>query len=196
MKYLKIFTLIILTLTSTAFKAGERVLFIGDSLTCYANGWQDQVCSAKGYSRVNISKGGKRTGWMLSTLVSHLEKDHNYDKVFIYGGCNDAFSYVDLDGAVDNLQQMVLACRFYGIDPYVIVGYNPEKVMIKTPYPEKVTKFHRDRYVLLQKKMLSLTDCTIIPMDTTVTSLESGDGIHLGAKGHRKFSSWVLLHLK
>lgn len=196
MKYSKFFTLLLLTILLTSFKAGERVLFIGDSLTCYAGGWQDQVSAARGYQRVNISKGGKRTAWMLSTLDSHLMKDHNYDKVFIYGGCNDAFSYVNLTQAVGNIQQMVFMCKFYGIEPYVIVGYDPERVMTKTVYADSVTKFHRSRYDTLQKLMLGLEDCTIVPMDTTVNHSDSGDGIHLGARGHKKFSSWVLSHVK
>jgi lysophospholipase L1-like esterase len=176
-----------------------RVLFIGDSLTCYTGGWQDQVCRYFGYQSVNRSVGGKRTEWMKLTLNEHLKRDSSFTYCFIYGGCNDAYSYVNLQGAVNNIQMMVDSCNRRGIKPIVIVGYDPAKVSIKTVYDAATTKRCRERYVEFQKLMIhpetGLKNCKIIPKDTTVTFQDAGDGIHLGGNGQRKFANWVINHL-
>lgn len=189
--------IILLSLLLFSYTNPKKVLYIGDSLTCYKGGWQDQVSKEFGYSGTNISKGGKRTSWMLTTLKEHLKNNSNYDKVFIYGGCNDAYSHVTLTSAVANTQEMVDLCLKYKIEPIVIIGYDPNLVQTKTPYDAKTTKFHRDRYVDLQKLMVKhLVNCKIIKMDTTVTRKDSDDGLHLKASGHKKFSNWVVEQLK
>ena len=174
----------------------EKVLFIGDSLTCYKGGWQAKVCNEMGWKFDNISVGGKRTSWMLTTLTEYLRVNHKFKKVFIYGGCNDAYSYVKLSSAINNIQDMVDLCWKYNIEPVVIVGYDPNLVQQRTPYDEKTTKFHRDRYIELQNLMVKhLVNCKIIGKDTTVTRKDSDDGLHLKASGHKKFSTWVIKEL-
>lgn len=174
-----------------------RVLFIGDSLTCYSGGWQHQVATNNGCQYTNLSVGGKRLEWMKFTLDNHLKKDNSYSHVFIYGGCNDAFSYVDLKKSVIWTQSMVDSCNKMGIIPVVILGYDPVKVTIKTIYDDDTTKRSRERYIELQKMMMNdLKNCKIIPVDTTVTYKDASDGIHLLASGHKKFSNWVITHLK
>ena len=189
--------LILISFLLLSHTTPKKVLYIGDSLTCYKGGWQDQVSKEFGYSSSNISKGGKRTSWMLTTLKEHLKTNNNYDKVFIYGGCNDAYSHVTLTSAVTNIQEMVDLCIKYKIEPIVVVGYDPNLVQTKTSYDAKTTKFHRDRYVELQELMVKhLVNCKIVKMDTTVTRKDSDDGIHLKASGHKKFSNWVINQLK
>ena len=188
--------LILLSIVLLSSTTPKKVLYIGDSLTCYKGGWQDQVSKDLNYVGTNISKGGKRTSWMLETLTQHLNSNHNYDKVFIYGGCNDAYSYVKLTSAVNNIQEMIDLCIKYKIEPIVVIGYDPNLVQTKTPYDAKTTKFHRDRYVELQKLMTQhLVNCKIVKMDTTVTRKDSDDGLHLKASGHKKFSNWVIKEL-
>ena len=191
-----LFLLTLLMFSFTTVKE-EKVLFIGDSLTCYKGGWQAQVCNEFGWKFDNISVGGKRTSWMLTTLTEYLRANHNFKKVFIYGGCNDAYSHVKLTSAINNIQDMVDLCWKYNIEPIVIVGYDPNLVQQRTPYDEKTTKFHRDRYIELQNMMVKhLTNCKIITKDTTVTRKDSDDGLHLKASGHRKFSNWVINKLR
>lgn len=175
----------------------EKFLFVGDSLTCYANGWQDQVATHYGASRENISKGGKRTSWMLTTLTLHFGTKRDYTKVFIYGGCNDAFSYVSLEGAVNNIQNMVDLCNERKMEPIVILGYDPYKVMVNTPYKKEIAEFHKARYVKLQAMLKQhLVNCTIVEVCPTVTDENAHDDIHLGASGHKKFAEWVVQQLK
>jgi lysophospholipase L1-like esterase len=196
----KVFLFLMCFVLLTSFSTPPlRVLFIGDSLTCYTGGWQDQVCRYFGYQSVNRSVGGKITEWMRLTLNEHLKRDSAFTYCFIYGGCNDAYSYVNLQGAVNNIQMMVDSCNRRGIKPIVIVGYDPAKVSIKTVYDAATTKRCRERYVEFQKLMVhpetGLKNCKIIPKDTTVTFQDAGDGIHLGGNGQRKFANWVINHL-
>jgi lysophospholipase L1-like esterase len=173
-----------------------KILFIGDSLTCYTNGWQHTVSKGMGMGYVNISKVGKRTDWMLKTLQNYLENGPHHNTLIIYGGINDSFASTKESTTINNLQTMVNLGNLYEMEVIVIVGYDPNRVIKKTVYNDSVTKVCRDRYVKLQKKMQErLIGCKIIPMDTTVNYSDSGDGIHLKSSGHKKFSNWVLKNL-
>ena len=200
MKKIFLFLLAIVLLTSLTYKTPpRRVLYIGDSLTCAAGGWQDQVSKHFGYQSLNLSKGGVRTDYMRSTLNTCFKTDSAFTRVFIYGGCNDAFSMVDLQGAVNNIQAMVDSCNRRGIEPVVIVGFNPAQVTTKTVYDSETTKRCVGRYIEFQKLMVKektgLKNCKIIPMDTTMVYSDTWDGIHFAPSGHKKFSNWVIEHL-
>ena len=173
-----------------------KILFVGDSLSCYANGWQHTVAKGMGMGYVNISKGGKRTDWMLKTLRNYLENGPHHNTLIIYGGINDSFASTKESTTINNLQSMVDLGNLYEMEVIVIVGYDPNRVIKKTVYNDSVTKVCRDRYVKLQKKIQErLLGCKVIPMDTTVNYSDSGDGIHLKSSGHKKFSNWVLKNL-
>lgn len=177
-------------------KKDVRILYVGDSLTCYSNGWQHTVAKGMGMGYVNISKGGKRTDWMLKTLRNYLENGPHHNTLIIYGGINDSFASTKESTTINNIQSMVDLGNLHDMEVIVIVGYDPNKVIKKTVYDEHTTKVCRDRYVKLQKKIQErVLGCRIIPMDTTVTYQDSGDGIHLKSSGHRKFSNWVLKNL-
>ena len=196
----KIVLLLLSVVLLTSFSTPPlRVLFIGDSLTCYTGGWQDMVSKHFGYQSLNKSSGGKRTDWMRLSLNDHLKRDSMFTSVFIYGGCNDAFSYVNLQGAVNNIQMMVDSCNRRGIRPIVIVGYDPIKVMVRTVYGTETTDRCRARYVEFQKLMVDpktgLKNCLIIPKDTSVTFKDAGDGVHVSLSGQKKFADWVIKHL-
>ncbi len=192
MKYL----VLLLALLFPSFTKPKRILFIGDSLTCYAGGWQHQFAKGLGSEYVNISKGGKRTDWMLKTLREHLRHNRNYDMVVIYGGVNDAFSYVPLSNVADNVQDMVDECIYYDIPVVVISGYSPDKVLKRGPYSETIMARARSRYAAIQKNMnTKLVRCDVLPVDTTVDRSDSDDGIHLRASGHRKFAKFMLTNM-
>jgi hypothetical protein len=171
----------------------NRLLFVGDSLTCYSGGWQHVVSKQLGLEYDNISKGGKRTDWMEKKLREHLSNNSDYGTVVIYGGINDSFAYSHPNLTIKNIQRMVDLCNEKKIKPVVIVGYDPSKVNFKTVYSDKVTEFHRKRYIDLQKRIeTEVKNCKIIPMEPTIDRTDSGDGIHLKSSGHRKFYKWVL----
>ena len=124
-----------------------KVLFVGDSLTSYRYGWQDQLSKSKNFKSVNISQGGKRTSWMLERLKENLDSNH-YDRIYIYGGVNDIFSEKSEEVIVDNIQKMVDLSLSHKIDPIIILGYEPHSLMSGK---EK----YIDRYADLQKKIKS-----------------------------------------
>lgn len=190
--------ILFLCLTMFSFKpeTGRRILYVGDSLTCYAGGWQSTVAKGLDMKFHNLSKGGKRTKWMLSTLESYLKKNEFHSTLIIYGGINDSFAMTSETETLNNIQSMVDLGNLYEMEVIVIVGYNPEKVNVRTTYDDATTTRCRNRYIKLQKKIQErITGCRIVPMDNTVDRSDSDDGIHLKASGHKKFAKHVLNEL-
>lgn len=190
--------ILFLCLTIFSFKpeTGRRILYVGDSLTCYAGGWQSTVAKGLDMKFHNLSKGGKRTKWMLSTLESYLKKNEFHSTLIIYGGINDSFAMTSETETLNNIQSMVDLGNLYEMEVIVIVGYNPEKVNVRTTYNDATTTRCRNRYIKLQKKIQErITGCRIVPMDNTVNRSDSDDGIHLKASGHKKFAKHVLNEL-
>jgi len=189
---------LILCLTLSAFKGeDDKILFVGDSLTAYRGGWQHQVARMLHSKYDNISKGGKRTKWMVKELNKLSDNSNGYTKVIIYGGINDSFSSVKEDETIENIQDMVYTAKEMGAEPIVIVGYNADKVNRNTGYSNEVETKCRNRYIKLQKRIQrDIRGCNVIPMDNTIDRSDSDDGVHLKASGHRKFSSWVLKNLE
>ena len=190
--------MLFLCLTMISFKpeTGRRILFVGDSLTCYNGGWQSSVAKGMDMKFHNISKGGKRTKWMLSTLQSYLKNNEFHSTLIIYGGINDSFAMTSETETLNNIQSMVNLGQQYEMEVIVIVGYNPEKVNVRTTYDDATTTRCRNRYIKLQKKIQErITGCRIVPMDNSVDRSDSDDGIHLKASGHKKFAKWVLSNI-
>ena len=83
-----------------------------------------------------------------------------------------------------------------GALPIVIVGYNPRKVITNTMYSNEIETRCRNRYISLQKRLQTeLKQCVIIPMEDNISRVNSDDGIHLKASGHKKFAQWVFANL-
>lgn len=175
----------------------KKYLFIGDSLTCYSGGWQEKLTRAHGAALTNHAMGGKRTDWMKRRLFADLDTA-TWDRVYIYGGINDAFAEVNLDSSVSNIMQCVQRCKSKGVEPIVIIGYDPLKVNLHTGYSAEVEAKCRARYCVFQSKLIAAITgrAKYIPMDTTLTRADSDDGVHLNASGHRKFSKWIIDHNK
>lgn len=197
MKKLKITIITILCCILMGFKQNdERILFVGDSLTCYSSGWQHQVARMRHTKYDNISKGGKRTKWMLQQMKKYPFDSYKYTEVIIYGGINDSFSSVSENETIDNIQQMIDIVKGMGAVPIVIIGYNPQRVNVNTMYSNEIETKCRNRYIKLQKRMQAeLKRCVIIPMENRIDRTDSDDGIHLKSSGHRKFGKWVLDNL-
>jgi lysophospholipase L1-like esterase len=133
---------------------------------------------------------------MLNQLKQYSHKVGRYTKVIIYGGINDSFSSVKEDDTIENIQKMVDIVREMGAEPIVIVGYNPQRVIQATSYPSEIETKSRNRYIGLQKRIgTDIKRCTIIPMEDSIYRIDSDDGIHLKASGHRKFANWILENL-
>jgi lysophospholipase L1-like esterase len=194
---MRILLLFLISILLTGFKEEEKILFVGDSLTAYSGGWQHQVSRMLHARNTNISKGGKRTKWMVKELSKHSDNTEGYTKVIIYGGINDSFSSVKESETIDNIQDMVYTAKEMGAEPIVIIGYNPEKVNISTMYSTEIETKCRNGYIKLQKRIQrDIKGCNVIPMENTIDRTDSDDGIHLKASGHNKFAKWVLKNLE
>ena len=194
---MKLIVIILLCVLLMGFvQREERILFVGDSLTAYSGGWQHQLGRMLHTKYDNISKGGKRTKWMLSQLKQYSHKKDRYTKVIIYGGINDSFSSVREDDTIENIQTMVDIAKEMGAQPIVVVGYNPTMVISGTTYPNDIETKCRNRYISLQKRIVTdIKGATIVPMTDTINRTDSGDGIQLWGQGHRKFMHWVLANI-
>jgi len=189
--------MIILLLNGKKIYDNNKVLFVGDSLTSYDGGWHIRVSKELHSEFDNISRVGKRLNWMYAELKCQLSANSNYSRVFIYGGCNDAYHDMSLDISYNYVQKMVSLCNQYKIEPVVILGYDPEKVMIATAFSAEITERMRNRYTDLQNKMKNgLSDCVVIPVNTTITIKDSFDGVHLNSEGNKKLAEWVLSRIK
>jgi len=187
---LKVLLLIIALMLDPQYEKSERILFVGDSMTSSRGGWHHQLAKKLGYGYDNLSIPGKRTLWMLNTLIEHLKTKSDYKVCVIYGGINDGFSLVKPESALQNVQKMVDLCNVAGIKPIVVVGYRPDEIMTNTTLKEE--KRCRERYTTIQNLFLSeLKNCKIVPIDNVITRQDSNDGVHFKASGHRKFAEWV-----
>lgn len=171
------------------FKAEPRVLLVGDSITAYKAGWQENLCVEKCWKCKNVSVEGKKTGWMLSITEQQLKNNH-YDKALIYGGINDIFSYVPIDTALSNVQKIVNLCNKHNVTPVVIIGYNPEMIQNTWIKDKEKERLLRNRYIDYQKRLLKIKNCAFVPIAPTATK-DSTDGIHFNARGHKTFFNWI-----
>jgi lysophospholipase L1-like esterase len=177
MKFLNFF--LILLISSFTF---PKALVVGDSNSCYSGGWQDQL--RYDYEVTNISKGGKRTAWMLSQLKK-MPVD-SFDYVFIAGGINDAYSWVSIHDAVSNVQSMVDIVDSCGKQPVVLVGYSWRANTQTWIKDKKLELFHQNRNRMLQNQMDScLKNCIVVPAIDLTRDQLFGDGIHPKLKAHK-----------
>jgi|688.fasta_scaffold09663_5 hypothetical protein len=174
-----------------------NVLFVGDSLSAGPDyTWNYLLAkSHPEWNSTHLSKGGKRTSWMLDSLRNEL-KNKKYDLVFIYGGTNDMFSLVSPNEALGNIQKMVDLVVAQGGTPYVFEGYDVDSVssdkkLKPTKYCNKSCMLKgRDRMADFQKQLSSISKAIIIPSvvgDETWTT----DGLHPSSSKHQIMKSHI-----
>lgn len=179
-------------------KTKPNILFIGDSITADPK-WSYPALLKKMRPDVNIdvlAKSGQTTSWMLSNLPAWLSK--KYDKIFVYGGVNDALSYqTKTTKALSNVQEMINLSRANGANVYVILGYEPEKFMDIRKMP--ITRYIKSskeyvpfvtRYKEIQNLYWkNLRNATIISK-INLSTLTS-DGIHPNGSGQQKIADTI-----
>lgn len=166
----------------------QKILFIGDSHTCYAGGWQDQLCKMSGMIGTRIAKGGMQTSWMWQNSKNRI--DTSFDWCMIWGGANDAASPANADSTIKNIQRIVDLCNSKGVRCVVLTGFNPDVVQI-TQYNKNQWGFYPPKYRILQAKIKSEIKGAIIVQNWFVDRKDGdcGDFIcHLSAKGHNKMA--------
>jgi len=193
-------------------KPMKNILFVGDSITAityqgkpvtytYPNVVKKEL-EPKGIKVDVLAIGGKRTSWMLSSLIEQL-KNNSYDRVYIYGGINDMFSAVTIKEALNNIQQMVDLINSKGAEAYVIVGYDARvlmdenKLATTSNVPTKAGMIElKNRYIEFQDSIPNgIKNATIIPK-ANISSSYTSDAVHLSGKGSKIFGDYLLKYIK
>lgn len=181
---------------TTANVKGKKVLFIGDSHTVYANGWQDRLCRRTGMTSVNTAVGGKTTTWMKGVALKTISSEFDY--CFIWGGANDMAGTIKPQLAVKNVQYIVDLCRSKGVEPIVLTGFDPlkcidvsKKSQIWKPYPKRYETFQK----MLQD---SIVGAKVIKSHFISRADRDCDDFicHMSASGHRKMADSIISVLK
>lgn len=170
---------------------GKWILYIGDSHTTYAYGWQDQLTKLTQMKSEVIAKGGMRTDWMWRNSKNVIDSKFSY--CMIWGGANDAASYYNLDSSIRNIQRIVDLCNKKGVKAIVLTGFNPSVVKI-TEGNRDQWGFYPARYVKLQNMIKSqITGATIVQnWFVTREDGDCGDFIcHMSSSGHRKMAKGI-----
>jgi len=195
----------ILDLISEEENEKLNVMFVGDSLSAGPGYTWNYLLEKEhpDWKVTHVVKGAMKTDWMLKNMLPKL-KEKKYDKVFIYGGTNDAFWVgTNLSNAVTNIQKMVDAVNAQGGQTYVFLGYEAGSVM--TDKNLKPTKNKdgsilcdqncmykaRERMIKLQKDLSNeITGAVIIPT-IEGNSKWTSDGIHPGGAQHQLMKNHV-----
>lgn len=125
----------------------ESLLFVGDSVTAGSISYPLVIKPQLPNSIVDVlAKGGMTTKWMLDNLPNQLSSK-KYDRVYIYGGINDAFNdSISIQTSINNIQKMVDLITNTGAKAVIIIGYNMDtstdyrKIPI-TKYVSDATKY-------------------------------------------------------
>ena len=186
----------------------KSILFVGDSITAityqgkpvtytYPNVIKKEV-EPKGVKVDVLAIGGKRTSWMLSSLIEKL-KNNSYDRIYIYGGVNDMFSSTTIKEALNNIQQMVDLTNSKGGEAFVITGYDAKvfmdenKLVPTKNVPTKAGMIKlKDRYIEFQNSIAdNIKNATILPK-YNISSTYTSDGVHLSGKGSKILADFLL----
>jgi len=184
-------------------KKPKKILFVGDSLTAIeyngrsTNNYPNLIRRKRPDLTIDVlAKGGMTTKWMLTNLPNKLF--NKYDRVYIYGGVNDAFNNVPYESVQSNLQKMIDMIRDSGAEAYVVMGYEPSGFMDwkKMPTTRYVTKKEDyiplvARYVELQKRFSALRNATLVDKFQLSSSM-TGDGTHPNGKGQELIAEKIL----
>ena len=173
---------------------GEKlnVMFVGDSHSA-GPGWTWNYLIAKDHPEWNVThvtKGGKRTDWMLQNLKTNLSKK-KYDLVFIYGGANDVMSPIPISTPIKNIQSMVDLVNSQGGKAVVLTGFdsestfNPNKIKPTIYCDRKCMIGFKPKRIKYQSELASsITGAKVIPK--LVGDIDwSNDGVHMGSSKHK-----------
>lgn len=178
-------------------KDPKKILFVGDSLTAIeyngksTNNYPNLVRKSRPDLQIDVlAIGGKTTKWMLDNLPVKLR--NKYDRVYVYGGVNDALSSsISLTSVQSNLQKMVDLINESGAESWVVLGYEANGFMDWRKMPTTRYLSNKegyipliDRYVKIQDNYKSLKNANIVKKFQISGSMTS-DGIHPNGNGQQ-----------
>jgi hypothetical protein len=167
----------------------KKSLLIGDSHSAFSRGWQTFVSEWTGLEIENTAVEGKATSWMKRKLIQNI--DSTYEYCFIFGGGNDASMSVPPETIFKNIEQMVDICNEFGVQPVVILGTSPEKVM--SINSSKWMEYYRIKMEYQEMLANELTSAAIIDTRGVIEKSDCADFIcHMKISGHKKIASRVI----
>lgn len=163
----------------------KKILIVGDSISVdvsytWSGRWK---AAAKDLDIEILAKGGEQLiAWMRPQLEARLQTK-KYDKVYIYGGVNDAYSNRSLNQFLTSLQSMVDTVKKSGAQPVVIVGYDGDldmdtSKMTVTRYVKSKEEYDKIKpnYIAYQAAIPTrITGAKIVPK---ITLGVLSDGFH------------------
>jgi len=182
-------------------KKPKSILIVGDSQSAivssdgkpiswtYPNFLQKKL-SNLGVKIDVLASIGKTTKWMKESLAERL-KSAKYDRIYIYGGGNDASNAsIDLEKSLSNVQSMVDMSNKSGADTFVNLGYRIDNFSDyrKMPLTEYITDKTQwipliERRKVFQKMLRSVKNTNFVPV-YDLNGL-TNDGIHPTQEGHK-----------
>ena len=175
---------------------GKSVLFIGDSHTTYAYGWQDRLCKRTGMIYTNTAVGGKTTSWMLGVLRTRISPKYNY--CIIWGGANDMAGMIKPLDAVRNVQKMVDICNSKGVKAIVMTGFDP-RTCVDVSRQSKAWQPYPARYEVFQKMLQDSIKGAQVIKSHFISRKERDCGdfcCHMNASGHIKMADSMISKLR
>ena len=104
----------------------KKVLILGDSFSVDVKGAYARIVkdalAQNGIETDILAKSGAQTSWMLDALKDKL-KSNKYDRIYFYGGINDAFALREVDDIIGRVQNIVDVGNENGADVFVVKGY-------------------------------------------------------------------------
>ena len=104
----------------------KKILILGDSFTSDVKGAYSRMVkdalTPKGIETDIVFKSGAETSWMVNALKNQLQSN-KYDRIYFYGGINDAFALREVDDILGRVQTIVDMGNQNGADVYVVKGY-------------------------------------------------------------------------
>lgn len=104
----------------------KKVLILGDSMSVDVNGAYARMVKdslkEKGIETDILAKSGAQTTWMVDNLKNQL-MTNKYDRIYFFGGINDAFALRNVDEILGRVQNIVDLGNENGADVFVVKGY-------------------------------------------------------------------------
>ena len=186
----------------------KKILFVGDSITAVKDTKGNNITSTypnyvKNELALNnisvdvLAKGGQPTSWMLQNLPTMLQ--NKYDRVYIYGGVNDAWnSSIKPNVPFENIQKMVDLINQSGADAFIIIGYEPYGFMDYQKMPVTIYQKSKEDNIPLIKEYAdfqvqlpkTIKNATFIPKFSLGN--RTSDGIHPNAEGQKMIAQTIL----
>lgn len=179
-------------------KNPKKILFVGDSITSDATySYPAIIKKLRPDLTIDVlAKSGMTTKWMLENLPSKIK--NGYDRIYIYGGVNDAFNTgIAYSTTLSNVQKMVDMAKDNGAESYVILGYEPTPFMdYKKMPPTKYVKTKEayipliKRYIELQRVLEGVKGAEIVKRFDLGTN--TSDGTHPSGTGQKIIANDII----